>query len=520
MTGLIIIFCLILIGVIVVQIGKVTELAARIRGEEEAMMASNNRQGVYMMVFLVFFLIFCVACSLYYKDWILWYGPHTSASVHGIELDSLFNTTLFFTGIVFVITHILLFYFAYKYRYQKGRKALYMPHDNTVELIWTIIPAIVMSFLVVRGLAAWNTAMADIGPDEDHIEIEAMGQQFAWLIRYPGADGALGTRNYKKFTATNPFGQEWEDTKNLDDFHPSEIVLPKGKKVRVRITAKDVLHNFDLPHFRVKMDAIPGLPTYFVFTPRLTTKEYRERLKKSPHYQGPSDPEDPESPPMWEAFEFELACAELCGIGHYSMRRVVRIVEEDEYEEWLSQQKSWYDGNVMGTAEDPYGDLSTREEIPAHLAANLAKEFQADAQNALDATDNRTVLLKHVYYTSGSYNFSGITEKYYLNNLVDFMKKNPAVKIQLAGHTDSDGDDGSNQALSENRAGAIADFLSRNGIDGSRFSSIGYGETQPVDTNETAAGKAKNRRTEFTIIAPVAAATTSTETGTPATVGE
>jgi len=87
------------------------------------------------------------------------------------------------------------------------------------------------------------------------------------------------------------------------------------------------------------------MPTYFVFTPTMTTEEYRLKLKEYPEYNEPSDPDDPESPKLWETFEFELACAELCGTGHYSMRRVVRVVEDDEYNAWISEQKSWAENN-------------------------------------------------------------------------------------------------------------------------------------------------------------------------------
>src|SRR5690606_22687822 len=131
------------------------------------------------------------------------------------------------------------------------------------------------------------------------------------------------------------------------------IVLPVNKKVRVRITARDVLHNFYLPHFRVKMDAVPGLPTYFVFTPTKTTEEYRDELRNYPEYNKPKDPADPESPMLWEAFQYELACAELCGRSHYSMRRVVRIVSEEEYNVWLGQQQSYYLNNIRGKEGDP-----------------------------------------------------------------------------------------------------------------------------------------------------------------------
>ncbi|PHN05006.1 cytochrome c oxidase subunit II [Flavilitoribacter nigricans] len=383
MTAILAILCVLLIGIVVVQIGKVTELAAKIRGEEEVEEGTNRRQSGYLMVFMVAFLIFTVVSALYYRNYMLGYGPHESASEHGGSLDSLFNTTLFFTGIVFIITQIALFYFAWKYRAEKGRASLYMPHDNKLEVIWTIIPAVVMTFLVVGGLDAWNEVMADIPEDaqavlipttedkSEFLEIEATGYQFAWDIRYPGADGLLGTKNFRMITGTNPLGQDWSDEKNHDDFMTNEIVLPKNRWVRVRITAKDVLHNFYLPHFRVKMDAIPGLPTYFVFKPTKTTEEYREQLSTVAEYQVP-DPNDPEKM-LWETFGYELACAELCGKGHFSMRRAVRIVEEAEYAAWARGQSPLYD-SVRGTDDDPF-----QEENAATMEAEDVIEAPIDS---------------------------------------------------------------------------------------------------------------------------------------------
>ena len=354
----VIIITLALIAIIVVQIGRLIELSGAIRGEEEAEQEANNRNAWGMLVFLFVFLAACIYSAAYYAPTMFGYGIE-AASEHGGSLDSTFNITLVLTGIVFIITHILLFYFAYKYRGQKGRKSLFMPHDNKLEIIWTVIPAVVMTFLVVSGLDTWNEVMADIGDDEvigkDYVEIEATGYQWAWIIRYPGADNLLGARNFRKInTSNNPLGQEWEDEKNLDDFHANDIVLPVGKKVRVRITARDVLHNFYLPHFRLKMDAVPGMPTYFVFTPKYTTEEYRQILKDNPSYQVPADETEPDGKQRWEAFEYELACAELCGKGHYSMRKVVRIVSQEEYDAWLKEQTSFYEQNVKGkTGIDP-----------------------------------------------------------------------------------------------------------------------------------------------------------------------
>ena len=385
MTILLVIISIILIAVIIVQIGKVTELAAKIRGEEEMQYEVNRSQGGYMILFLVVFLIGCVVSAVYFKNYMLGYGPHLPASEHGSILDKMFNVTLFFTGIVFVITHILLFYFSWKYSAKKGKKALFIPHDNKLEIIWTAIPAVVMTFLVVGGLDAWNEVMADVSEDDKYLEIEATGFQFGWNLRYPGSDGLIGEKNYKLISSENPLGQNWKDEKNLDDFLATELVLPVGQKVRVRITAQDVLHNFYLPHFRVKMDAIPGMPTYFVFTPSKTTEEYRQELKKYPEYNVP-DPADP-SKMLWETFEYELACAELCGRGHYSMKRPVKIVSQEEYDTWLTSQSSYYLSNIRFKESDPWTDklfdteVSSKKEAlnAAFVFDNIGKELPIDA---------------------------------------------------------------------------------------------------------------------------------------------
>ena len=366
MTALLILLSVVLITIIAIQIGKVSELATKIRGEEEMQDIINRRQAGYMILFVIAFLVGVVLSGAYYQNWMLGFGPHAAASEHGSTLDTLFKVTLFFTGIVFVVTQVMLFYFAFKYRARRGATAAFISHNDRLEVIWTIIPAVVMTFLVVSGLDAWNTVMADLTDEEDYMEIEATGFQFGWNLRYPGADGLLGEKNFKLISGTNPLGQNWKDEKNLDDFHPGEIVLPKGKKIRVRITAQDVLHNFYLPHFRVKMDAVPGMPTYFVFTPTKTTDEYRQELSNYPEYNVPADPKDPETKMLWEVFDYELACAELCGRGHYSMRRLVRIVEQDEYDAWQAQQQSYYFSNVRGKDDDPWkGRVFPGEQQPA-----------------------------------------------------------------------------------------------------------------------------------------------------------
>ncbi|MDH3650482.1 MAG: OmpA family protein [Saprospiraceae bacterium] len=496
MTGLIIIITFVLLGIVVLQISRINELAKSIRGEEEAEIRSWNRQSRYLLYFMILFLLGSVITALYYKNYMLGYGPHESASEHGIDLDFLFNVTLVITGIVFIITQIALFYFGYKYRYNPGRKAIFMPHDNKLEIIWTAIPAFAMFALVISGLIVWNDVMGDVGPDDDYLEIEATGTQFQWYIRYPGDDGGLGTRNFRLIKGNNQLGQDWNDIKNLDDFIADDIVLPKGKKVRVRIVARDVLHNFYLPHFRVKMDAVPGMPTYFVFTPTKTTEEYREELSKYPEYQVPADASDPDGLLKWEAFEYELACAELCGYGHYSMRKKVRIVEEGEYRSWLREQNSYYVSTIRGTEDDPYGAQLFDFEIEARKA-----EFDNAFSTALEAEDiaSRTIQLKYVYFETGSAELTSLSQ-YELNNLVAALLQNPTVVVELGGHTDNTGDAGANQVLSQSRADRVLSYLQGQGVEGSRLRSVGFGQSSPVDSNDTEEGRANNRRTEVRII--------------------
>jgi cytochrome c oxidase subunit II len=493
MTGFVILAIIALLIVVAVQIGRISELSAKIRDEAAAARDNNNFNAAFGVVFMVAFLVFCVASAIFYKNYMIGYGPLQSASKHGSSIDYIFNLTLFFTGIVFFLTQFALFWYAYKYREQTGRKVLFLPHDNRLEVIWTAVPAVVMCGLVVGGLWAWNDIMADVKEGEDFLEIEATGQQFFWTIRYPGADNAIGTKNFRLIhPGENDLGQDWKDAKNLDDFSADDVVLPVGKKIRVRITAKDVLHNFYLPHFRVKMDAIPGLPTYFVFTPTMTTEQYRQELKKYPEYNVPSDPADPNSPRKWEVFNYELACAELCGKGHFSMRKKVMIVSSEEYQKWAKSQKSIYEQTVKGKPFDPF--------LNAAAAAKGPKAFSAEAvEAAMKDTTNATLQLNNVTFATGSAQLTPESTKE-LDILLAVMNKYPKMVVEIDGHTDNVGDEKANLALSVARAKAVEAYAESKGVDKKRMQSAGFGGTKPIADNATAEGKQQNRRTEFRII--------------------
>ena len=154
-----------------------------------------------------------------------------------------------------------------------------------------------------------------------------VAQQFAWTARYPGVkDQALGTVNYTLIDASNEFGLDLRDKNTYDDFKSLELHLPVGREVLLKIRAKDVLHSVYLPHFRVKMDAVPGMITQFKFTPTKTTQQMRDEL---------GNPK----------FNYEMACAEICGKGHFSMRFPVVVDEPEVYEKWKASQESWLKQN-------------------------------------------------------------------------------------------------------------------------------------------------------------------------------
>jgi cytochrome c oxidase subunit II len=496
MTALVVLLCVLLAIIVVMQIARITELTSVIKGPMAVLKDSSYWNGRLWLLFLVLFLGGTCWSAYSFRNVMLGYGPLTSASEHGHIIDESFNITLFFTGIVFVLTHIALCWFAFKYAYKEGAKSKFIVHDNRLEAWWTIIPAIVMTYLVFNGLNAWNKIMADVGPNEEVIEIEATGQQFGWTLRYGGGDDKLGTRDYKLTTGSNPLGQEWTDPKNWDDFHPDDLVLPVGKKVRVRIIAKDVLHNFYLPHFRVKMDAIPGLPTYFVFTPTKTTSEFRTQLSKYEEWNIPFEKDVPYGPRRWEKFDYELACAELCGKGHYSMRKVVRIVTQEEYDAWKKVQKSYYLSNVRNTADDPFVGQVLELEAKAYGA-----ELDAKIDGALKSTEaaDKLFQLPFVNFETGSSTLRS-DSKYMLDILSDLMKKNSGMRIELGGHTDNVGDAAGNRALSSARATAVVTYLASKGVEGARLVGAGYGDTKPLVANDTDENRAQNRRTEFRIL--------------------
>ena len=251
-----------------------------------------------------------------------------AASVHGEDIDFMFMITTIITTIVFILTHIFLFGFSFKYRGSVERKAYFYPHNNAIERIWTIVPAIALTILVLLGFFTWRGITSPSEADQKKaVLIEVRGEQFKWNIRYSGADNQVGVSNYKLITPTNGLGIDFKDQKSWDDKLAGEIVIPVNRATRVMIGSKDVLHSFYIPDFRVQMNAVPGMPTFFQFTPKYTTAEMREKR---------NDPK----------FDYVLLCAKICGGGHYNMQSKVTVVSAEEYAAWEAKLPVMYNDDV------------------------------------------------------------------------------------------------------------------------------------------------------------------------------
>ncbi len=329
MSGYLILAILVLAFVVIFQIAKASEYVSVLKGEEKSFQQSNKINAFLFIVFLVLGLAGAYWCNeLFYKKTLL---GVPSASDHGEKIDFMMWITLAITGFVFFLTQILLFVFAYQYQYKENQKPFYYPHNNKLEFIWTAVPAIFLSVLVGFGLYYWFGITKE-APKESQI-VEITGKQFNWLVRYPGKDGVLGRKNYRLTDASNgnALGVDWEDGASHDDIEATEVHLVVGKPVKFVINAQDVIHDVGLPHFRLKMDAVPGIPTTIWFTPKYTTDE----MKK---ITGNKD------------FVYEISCDQMCGSGHYSMKGIIIVETQEQYNQWLASKKPQYVTNREAAA--------------------------------------------------------------------------------------------------------------------------------------------------------------------------
>lgn len=352
MTILLSILAVTLLAISVWQITKIFEISNLGAKKDDSQVASekdNDLQGKLMFAFLVFIYIVTIYSFVSYTKVLL----PDSASEHGYTYDKLMLISFLVIFFVQTVTQALLHYFAYKYRGINGRKASFITHNNKLELVWTVIPAIVLFVLILYGMTTWSDIM-NFEEDEDALVVELYAAQWNWKARYAGEDNVLGDANVRflnDFDGRNSVGIDSSDPNGLDDVVVTqEFHLPVNRKVIFKIRSQDVLHSAYMPHFRAQMNAVPGMITEFSFTPTVTTAEMRlnpevvskvNRINKI-RYDNSQEliAKGEESLEPYQ-FDYLLLCAKICGASHYNMQMKIVVESEKDFNKWLNDQNTF-----------------------------------------------------------------------------------------------------------------------------------------------------------------------------------
>ncbi len=349
MTAFLTIIIVIFIAVAIWQMVKIFDLAHAGTSNSQVADDDDNRlNGYLMMGFLIFIYVITIVCFVKYGDLPL---MSNSASEHGPGIDNLMVISMALIFVVQTITQFLLHYFAFKYRGEKGKKALFYADNNTLEAIWTIIPVIVLAGLIIYGLFTWTTIM-NVNEDDDPLIVELYAQQFNWKARYGGNDNTLGKANVRLINLDNAniLGVDESDPNAQDDVIVTELHLPVGRPVLFKMRSQDVLHSAYMPHFRAQMNCVPGMITQFGFTPTVTTAEMRQtpqmlekvsninriRTEKSKELVAKGE----EALDRYE-FDYLLLCNKICGKSHYNMQMNIIVETQEEYDAWMAEQKEF-----------------------------------------------------------------------------------------------------------------------------------------------------------------------------------
>lgn len=333
------IYVAIVLGVLAVgYLVRVFELASALKGKknEEITERDNKLMAKLMLTFLVVFFLFVIYNLYSYGTRLL---PE-SASVHGVELDWLFDFNMAILWFVFVVTHIVLFWFSYKYYGRKGNVATYFPHNNKLEMIWTVIPAIVLAVIVIYGIKTWNKITEPAKPES--MIVELYSQQFNWTARYAGKDNALGFSNYKMITSTNDLGLDSTSAEGQDDIIvKNEIHIPVNKEIEFKFRSRDVIHSAFFPHFRAQMNCVPGMVTMLHFTPTITTAEMRNKPDVMENQREINEIRIAKGEKPVE-FDYVLLCNKICGDSHYDMQMTIVVDTQEDYDKWIASKKPFY----------------------------------------------------------------------------------------------------------------------------------------------------------------------------------
>jgi len=354
MINLLIAIVIILAILVVAKVIRVFELSTELKGENPAeVTASDNKtQATLFVVGGLSWLAFVVYGVVVWGKLTL---PE-SASVHGEDIDGLMSLTWSIIGVAFFVTHLLLIYFAYRYYFRKENTATFFAHSTKLEMVWTTVPTIVLTSLIVYGLSIWNEVTSP-EPD-DAMEVEIYAKQFDWTARYSGADNVLGKSGYRLITSENPLGVSMEDAATADDkIVRGELHLPVGKPVVFKFHSRDVLHSAYMPHFRLQMNCVPGMTTQFHMVPKTTTKEMRDIT---------GNPE----------FDYLLLCNKICGGAHYNMQMAIIVESEEDYAAWLADKKTIAESMVPAEEAAPVvvAEVAVEEDATAAVGENTKVE--------------------------------------------------------------------------------------------------------------------------------------------------
>ena len=355
MIGLLTGAVLLLMGIAIWQINNIYQLIQNNLGNKRddsqiATEKDNDIQGKLMFAFLVFIYVVTIYCFWAYSKVLL---PE-AASEHGVSYDRLLWISFAIILIAQTLTQALLHYFAFKYRGINNRKAFFFTHDNNLELVWTVIPAIVFFILIIYGMITWSNIMNFNEDDEDAIVIELYAQQWNWKARYGGQDNVLGDANVRflnDYDGRNIVGIDSSDPNGWDDIVVTqEFHIPVNKKIIFKMRSQDVLHSAYMPHFRAQMNCVPGMITEFSFTPTKTTAEMRmnadvaakvDRINKIMYDNSQKLIAKGEESLEPYQFDYLLLCAKICGTSHYNMQMKIVVDTEKDYNKWISSKEAF-----------------------------------------------------------------------------------------------------------------------------------------------------------------------------------
>ena len=245
--------------------------------------------------------------SIIFHVWTPWWW--TDIASNWSAMDDTIILSFWIGGGVFILVCLFMVYCIFRYQYKEGRRSEYKPEDKKLEKGLTWLTTIGVVALLAPGLVVWNNY---IRVPDNAIQVEVMAWQWGWKYRLPGQDGKLGASNNRIISDDNPYGLNIDDPNGKDDVfvESNELHLLKDRPVKILLRSIDVLHNFYVPQFRSKMDAVPGTITYYWFEPNKNG-------------------------------EYEVLCAEYCGVAHYAMRGKVVVEDEGSYNKWLSEQETF-----------------------------------------------------------------------------------------------------------------------------------------------------------------------------------